>query len=172
MLYCHDGQNIWDDPHRFFGHGGWYLNQIVDRLTSEGKIEPIILVGIPNSRARVREYTPGKTYDDILSHPYANYVCDVVKRCVDKKFPTKRDRQHTALMGSSLGGLVSVWMTHNFPEIFGKAACLSGAFRFKDQTGRSFLDFPSRIDHQNVRIYLDTGTIKDGAPLTRKVRAL
>src|SRR5262245_46237741 len=48
VLYCHDGQNIWDDPHCCFGHGGWCLNRIVDQLTAEGKIEPMILVGIPN----------------------------------------------------------------------------------------------------------------------------
>ena len=48
-------------------------------------MEPTILVGIPNTHARYREYTPGKTYDDILEHPYANYVVDVVKRYVDRK---------------------------------------------------------------------------------------
>jgi enterochelin esterase-like enzyme len=170
VLYCHDGQNIWDDPHCCFGHGGWYLNQIADQLTREGKIEPIILVGIPNSDSRVRDYTPGKTYNDILGHPYANFVCDVVKRYVDKHFPTKTDRKHTALMGSSLGGLISLWMAHKLPETFSKAACLSGAFEFKDRSGQSFLDFLRRCGGQDVRVYLDSGTIKDGAPLTRKVR--
>lgn len=170
VLYCHDGQNIWDDPHCCFGHGGWYLNQITDRLTREGKIEPIILVGIPNSDARFRDYTPGRSFNDILSHPYANYVCDVVKKHVDKKFPTKKDRRHTALLGSSLGGLISLWMTHKFPEIFSKAACLSGAFEYKDRQGRSFTDFLRDCQGQDVRIYLDSGTVKDGTALTRKAR--
>lgn len=172
VLYCHDGQNIWDDPHCCFGHGGWCLNQIADQLTRDGKIEPVILVGIPNTHSRVREYTPGKTYDDILSHPYANYVCDVVKRYVDRTFPTKKDRKHTALMGSSLGGLITLWMAHKLPETFGKAACLSGAFQFKDRAGKSFADFLKRRNHQNLRIYLDCGTIRDGAPLTRKVHQI
>jgi enterochelin esterase-like enzyme len=170
VLYCHDGQNIWDDPHACFGHGGWYLNQIVDQLVREGKIEPVILVGIPNSDSRFREYTPGKTYDDIFEHPYANFVCDVVKRYVDRKFPTKKDRRHTALLGSSLGGLISVWMAHKLHETFSKAACLSGAFQFRDRQGKLFTDFLLQRDHQDLKIYLDTGTIKDGAALTRKVR--
>ena len=170
VLYCQDGQNIWDDPHCCFGHGGWSLNQTADRLTQEGKIEPIIIVGIPNTHARVREYTPGKSYDDIFEHPYANYVCDVVKRYVDRRFPTKKDRKHTALMGSSLGGLISLWMAHRFHETFGSAACLSGAFQFKDHQAKSFLDFLSRRWHQDVRVYLDCGTVRDGAAATRRVR--
>jgi enterochelin esterase-like enzyme len=172
VLYCHDGQNIWDDPHCCYGHGGWCLNQTVDRLTRDGRIEPVILVGIPNTRSRFREYTPGKTYDDIFSHPYANYVCDVVKRYVDRKFPAKKDRRHTALMGSSLGGLVSLWMAHKLPELFSKAACLSGAFQVKDRQRESFQNFLKKVPHQDLRVYLDSGTIRDGAHLTRKVHKL
>jgi enterochelin esterase-like enzyme len=170
VVYCHDGQNIWDDPHCCFGHGGWFLNRIVDELSAEEKIEPVILVGIPNSHARYREYTPGKSYDDIFEHPYANFVCDVVKRYVDRKFPAKRDRKNTALLGSSLGGLVSLWMAHKLHETFGKAACLSGAFEFKDRRRTSFAEFLAERPHQQIRIYLDAGTVKDGAALTRKVR--
>lgn len=145
------------------------MNQTADRLAHEEKIEPVILVGIPNNHARFREYRPGKTYDDILDHPYANYVCDVVKRYVDKKFPTKKDRKHTGLMGSSLGGLISLWMAHKLPETFSKVACLSGAFEFKDRGKKSFRDFLSGCGEQDLRIYLDTGTVRDGAPATRKV---
>ena len=170
VLYCHDGQNIWDDPHCCFGHGGWCLNLIADELTREGKMEPTILVGIPNTHARFREYTPGKTYDDILAHPYANYIVDVVKRYVDRKFPTKKDRGHTALLGSSLGGLISLWMAHKLPETFRQAACLSGAFQVRDRQNKSFVEFVKERERQDLRIYLDCGTSRDGAPLTRKVR--
>jgi len=172
VLYCHDGQNIWDDPHACFGHGGWYLNQIADHLAREEKIEPIILVGIPNSDARYREYSPGKSYEDIFEHAYANFVVDVVKRYVDRRFPTKRHREHTALLGSSLGGLVSLWMAHKLHETFGGAACLSGAFQVKDRRGESFVDFLSRREHQHLRIYLDCGTVHDGLAATRRVGAM
>jgi enterochelin esterase-like enzyme len=172
VLYCHDGQNIWDDPHACFGHGGWYLNQIADHLTREEKIESIILVGIPNSDARYREYAPGKSYEDIFEHAYANFVVDVVKRYVDRRFPTKRHREHTALLGSSLGGLVSLWMAHKLHETFGGAACLSGAFQVKDRRGESFVDFLSRREHQHLRIYLDCGTVHDGLAATRRVGAM
>jgi enterochelin esterase-like enzyme len=171
VIYCQDGQNIWDDPHACFGHGGWRLNRTADHLAADGKIEPAILVGIPNSDERFREYTPGKSFDDVLDHPYSNYVCDVVKRYVDRHFPTKKDRDHTALLGSSLGGLVSLWMAHKLPETFSRVACLSGAFQVRDRTRGSFTEFLSRTSHQNVRVYLDSGTVDDGAVLTRKVTA-
>jgi len=171
VIYCQDGQNIWDDPHACFGHGGWCLNRIADELTADGKIEPVILVGIPNSDERYRDYTPRKSFDEILDHPFANFLCDVVKRYVERHFPAKKDREHTAVLGSSLGGLVSLWMAHKLPETFGGAACLSGAFQVRDRTRVSFAQFLSRTDHQNVRVYLDSGTVRDGAALTRKVRA-
>ena len=169
VVYCQDGQNIWDDPHACFGHGGWYLNRIVDELVDDGRIEPVILVGIPNSDSRYREYTPGKTFEDIFEHAYANFVVDVVKRYVDKRFPTKRDRAHTAVLGSSLGGLMSLWMAHKLHETFGRAACLSGAFQVKDRRGESFADFLSRRGHQHLKIYVDCGTVHDGIAASRKV---
>lgn len=171
VLYCQDGQNIWDDPHSCFGHGGWALNVTADRLAREGRIEPVILVGIPNSEERYRDYTPRKTFDDVLDHPYANFVCDVVKRQVEKKFPVRKGRKNAALLGSSLGGLVSLWMAHTLPESFGQAACLSGAFQVRDRMRNSFAQFLSHLPHQHVRVYLDSGTVRDGAALTRKVVA-
>jgi enterochelin esterase-like enzyme len=170
VLYCQDGQNIWDDPHCCFGHGGWYLNQIVDHLVREEKMEPVILVGIPNTDGRYREYSPGKSFADISHHAYANYVCDVVKRYVDRKFPTKRDRAHTGMMGSSLGGLVSLWVVHKFPEIFSRAACLSGAFQVKDRDGRALREFIPDYSGQDLKLYIDVGKVRDGMVLSRKVR--
>jgi len=171
VLYCQDGQNLWDDPHACFGHGGWYLNRIVDELAGDNQIEPVILVGIPNSEERYRDYTPRRSYAEILDHPYANFVCDVVKPYVDRHFPTKRDRIHTGLLGSSLGGLVSLWMAHKLPEVFSRVACLSGAFQVRDRERVAFAEFLSRVDHQSLRVYIDSGTVDDGAALARKVVA-
>lgn len=172
VLYCHDGQNLWDDPHACFGHGGWYLNRIVDALVDDEEIEPLILVGIPNTAARYREYAPGKSFNESLAHPYANYVCDVVKHYVDQNFPTKKDRGQTGLLGSSLGGLVSLWMAHEFPETFSKVACLSGAFQIRDRNRKSFLNYLRARERQDLSIYIDSGTVRDDAPLTRKLHQL
>jgi enterochelin esterase-like enzyme len=172
VIYCQDGQNLWDDPDCCFGHGGWYLNRIADELTAAGKLEPVVLVGIPHSEQRYREYTPDQSYYQIAEHPYANYVCDVVRPYVERQFPVKRGRSRAALLGSSLGGLISLWIAHHYPQLFGNVACLSGAFEPKDRRGKSFLDFLRQRGPQDVRVYLDAGTVRDGAPLTRRVRDL
>ena len=170
VLYCHDGQNIWDDPHCCFGHGGWYLNQIADELTREGKMEPTILVGIPNTQARFREYAPGKTYDDILAHPYANYVVDVVKRYVDRKFPTKKDRADTPRYWAppSVDSSRCGWRT-NFPRTFRRLRVSPARFRCgTDKTNRSL----SSLRSANTRIsafILIAGRCRDGASQSRKV---
>lgn len=170
VLYCQDGQNIWDDPHACFGHGGWCLNRIVDELTAAGRIEPLILVGIPNSSERRSEYTAGRSYFDLRHHAYVNYLCDVIKPYVERHFPARKDRRATGLLGSSLGGLISLLVAHHYPQLFGNVACLSGAFEFKDREGKTYLDFLWECGQQNIRIYLDAGTVRDGAALTRKVR--
>lgn len=172
VWYCQDGQNIWDDPYCCFGHGGWYLNRIVDELTEAGRIAPVILVGVPNTAARAREYTPGQSFGNILGHPYANYLCDVVKPYVERTFPVKKGRTQAGLLGSSLGGLISLWIAHEFPGLFGHVACLSGAFQVRDSRRQSFLDYVRGRGHQQLRIYLDHGTVKDDAPLTRKLHRL
>jgi enterochelin esterase-like enzyme len=172
VIYCQDGQNIWDDPHACFGHGGWFLNRICDELTDLGKMEPVILVGIPNSDERYRDFMPRRSFQEVLDHPYANFVCDVVRPCVEKHFPAKRGRQHAALMGSSLGGLVSVWMAHKLAETFGKVACLSGAFQCRDRQGKSFLDLLGLMDHQKLQVYLDCGTVDDGLAWSKKIAAM
>jgi len=171
VIYCQDGQNIWDDPHCCFGHGGWYLNRIADELAADGKIEPVILVGIPHSDERYRDYTPRQGFTDCREHAYANFVCTVVKPYVEQNFPAKKRRQDVALLGSSLGGLVSLWLAHQLPEKFGKVACLSGAFQVRDRQRLVFADYLAGLPHQNLRIYLDSGTVGDGVMLTRKVVA-
>lgn len=171
VIYCQDGQNIWDDPHCCFGHGGWYLNRIVDELVADGKIEPVILVGIPNSDERYRDYTPRWSFADCREHPYADFVCEVVKPYVEQNFPAKKRREDVAVLGSSLGGLVALWLAHQRPEKFGKAICLSGAFQVRDRQRRVFVDYLAGLPHQNLRVYLDSGTVADGVILTRKVAA-
>jgi len=171
VIYCQDGQNIWDDPHCCFGHGGWYLNRIVDELAADGKIEPVILVGIPHSEERYRDYAPRRSFADGRDQAYVNFVCEVAKPYIEKNFPAKKRRGDVALLGSSLGGLMALWLAHQRPEQFGKAICLSGAFQVRDRQRCAFVDYLTGIPHQNLQIYLDSGTVGDGVRLTRKVVA-
>ncbi|MHC4066473.1 MAG: alpha/beta hydrolase, partial [Planctomycetota bacterium] len=89
VLYMHDGQNCWDDPTEPFGHGGWQVNLIADRLIAAGKIEPVIVVGIPNTPDRVREYGPGADILSAADHAYIRYLIRDVKPAIDHRYPPR-----------------------------------------------------------------------------------
>ncbi|MGE0710068.1 MAG: alpha/beta hydrolase-fold protein [Planctomycetota bacterium] len=170
VLYLHDGQNVWSDPDGCFGHGGWYLDTTCERLWREGALPELILVGVPNSPARMREYAPDLA--EPRAAPYLRYLVEVVKPFVDGRYRTRPERAHTAIMGSSLGGLISFVGALSYPEVFGQAACLSSSFWFEDAGGRDAFELLARTGRPEVRLYVDSGTAgpsQDGAPGTRKM---
>lgn len=172
VLYMHDGQNCWDDPTEPFGHGGWQVNLTLDRLIAAGKVEPVIVVGVSNTPDRTTEYGPGK---DILAaddHAYLQYLIRNVKPLIDKRFATRSGPGDTGVMGSSMGGIISLQAGLLRPGVFGKIGCLSPALWFEDHQGRGYLDLLAKAGKQPLRIYLDSGTAgpaHDGAPETRRL---
>jgi len=100
VLYAHDGQNLFD-PATAFAGVAWQLHETAARLIHEKKIEPMIIVGLANTMGRLEEYTTKR------GHKYAAFLIDEVKPFIDKTYLTLPSRQHTSLLGSSLGGLIS-----------------------------------------------------------------
>jgi predicted alpha/beta superfamily hydrolase len=175
VLYLHDGQNCWDDPVEPFGHGGWCVNLTADRLIHAGTIRPFIAVGVANTPDRMREYGPGPNILSDAEHAYIQLLKRDVKPLIDRRYRTLPDAKNTALMGSSLGGNISMQAALLNPATFGQAACLSPAFIFKDDQGADYFDLVRRVGKVPVRVYLDSGTAgehQDGAALTRKMAAL
>jgi len=148
VLYMHDGQNVFDPATSFLGVD-WGVDETADRLIRDGRIQPIIVVGIYNSPQRMDDYGFGEQ-----GRAYQNFVVEVVKPLVDANYRTKPDRDNTATMGSSMGGLISFLLAWNHPDVFRQAACLSPAF------------FPEVVDMVRVaesapagmRLYMDNGT--------------
>jgi enterochelin esterase-like enzyme len=169
VLYCHDGQNLWNDPQACRGHGGWYINEIVDLLAADKKIEPVIVVGIPHGRSRYREMMPVRSFAERARHPYSDFICRVVKPAVERNFPARKGAGAAALMGASLGGLVSLWMAHRNPAVFGGVACISGSFNLRAGDGSAFADYLRNQKRGGLRVYVDSGTVDDDADLTREV---
>lgn len=175
VLYLHDGQNCWDDPVEPFGHGGWCVNLTADRLINAGTIRPFIAVGVANTPDRMREYGPGPNILSDTEHRYIQLLKRNVKPLIDGRYRTLPEAKDTALMGSSMGGNISMQAALLNPATFGQAACLSPAFIFKDERGADYFDLVRRVGKVPVRVYLDSGTageLQDGAPLTRKMAAL
>jgi predicted alpha/beta superfamily hydrolase len=119
----------------------------------------VIVVGIhPNDR--MNEYTlPG--YED-----YGRFLVETLKPLIDAKYRTVAGPATTAVMGSSLGGVVSFYLGWQWPEVFGKIACLSSTFTYRDD----LLQRVSKEPKRKIRIYLDSGWPGDNYEATRSMR--
>ena len=127
VLYMHDGQNIFEDHRAEFGVS-WRAGEIADRLATEGRIRPILLVGMDNDEAREDEYA---VYPDAWAETggrgdeHARFVVEEVKPFVDREYRTLPGRADTAIAGSSMGGLASLTTAWHHPRAFGMAGLLS-----------------------------------------------
>ncbi len=150
VLYMHDGQNILDPATSAFGNE-WRMDETADSLIKANSINPIIIVGIYNTPDRSREYSYGEEGDD-----YMNFIIHKLKPLIDKKYRTLSDRLNTATGGSSLGGLISLVLAWQHPDVFSKAICISPAFHIEDYDYVSIIkSYTGR--KKNLKIYIDNG---------------
>jgi len=158
VLYMHDGQNLFLKEEAFVGNT-WRTEEVISMLDKMNAIEEVIVVGIyPHDR--MKEYTmPG--YED-----YGRFLVETLKPLVDGKYRTLTGPTNTAVMGSSLGGVVSFYLGWQWPEVFGKIACLSSTFTYRD----NLLDRLSTESKRKLRIYLDSGWPGDNYEATRSMR--
>lgn len=159
VFYLHDGQNLFDGRTSYVANCTWQAHTTADRLANEGAIEPVILVGVSNTGVRrMAEYTP--TRDLRMGGGegplYGRLLANDLKPRIDQMYRTRPDRDHTAVGGSSLGGLISLYLGMERPDIFGKIAVLSPSLWWNH---RSLLDRIRRLrPSPNLRIWLDMGT--------------
>lgn len=151
VLYAQDGQNLFDPATAFAGHD-WRLGETASELTHEGKVEEMIIVGIYNTPDRNSEYSGSR-----IGKKYASFVAEELKPFIDNAYRTKRDAINSAVMGSSMGGLISFLMAWWYPEIFSKAACMSSSFFWSNyKVVKMVRDY--RGPRKDIRIYLDVGS--------------
>jgi enterochelin esterase-like enzyme len=128
VLYLQDGQNLFDASTSFIKGSFWDVQTTSDRLIGEGAIEPLIVVGIYNTGvARMEEYTPMR--DPNLgggkANLYGRLLVEELKPWVDRTYHTLDGPADTGVGGSSLGGLVSLYLGLTLPQVFGRLAVLS-----------------------------------------------
>jgi enterochelin esterase-like enzyme len=160
VLYMHDGTNLFFPREAFMG-ATWQVEQTMDMLDDMNVIDKVIVVGI-YAGDRMNEFTkPG--YED-----YGRSLVSGLKPFIDGGFRTLGDPGNTAVMGSSLGGVVSFYLGWQYPEVFGQAACLSSTFGYKDDLFDRVRNEPKR----GVRFYLDSGWPDDNYENTQSMRDL
>ncbi|MGW8394147.1 alpha/beta hydrolase-fold protein [Pseudoduganella sp. HUAS MS19] len=158
VLYMHDGQNLFDARTASYGTE-WNIDEVADRLVRQGDMEEVIVVGIDNTTDRIAEYTPccDPKHGGGKLNAYADFVARTVKPWVDKQYRTKPGRRHTAVMGSSLGGLASIGIIQRYPRIFSMAGGVSSSFWWNN---REQVKHPPK--KMPARFYIDVGTVFDG----------
>jgi isoamylase len=168
VVYMHDGQNLFDASTSFAGE--WHVDETMERVAHDG-IEAII-VGIPNmGAARATEYSPfpdERFGGEGRGDRYLDFVSGTLKAIVDREFRTTRDRTHTGIMGSSMGGLISLYAFLRRPDVFGFAGVMSPSLWV---AAGAIFDVAARNPRWSGRVYLDTGT-GEGRAQVRRTREM
>jgi len=168
VLYLQDGQNLFDGATSFIPGQDWHVGQTADAAIDDRAVEPLIIVGIYNTRARVSEYTP--THVPKLgggrADRYAKFLIEEVKPFVEREYRVLPGSRHAGIGGSSLGGLVSLYLGLKHSGSFGKIAALSPSVWWNQLFIHRFVKAVSV--ERRPRIWLDIGT-REGARMVEDV---
>ena len=141
VVYMNDGQNVLF-PERSGFHKVWAADKAVLGLIAQRRIAPVIIVAVDHpGEARYRQYFPQELYamaapdlrtqfdrlakGPIIGDAYLKFLAHDLKPLIDHRFRTRSDASHTAIVGSSMGGLISCYAFVEYPRVFGRAACVS-----------------------------------------------
>lgn len=173
VLYLHDGQNVFDEA---AAGAEWQVDETAQRLVGSGAIGPLIVVAVASGPQRGLDYTP--TADPLHggggggAAAYARYLVEDLKPLIDRRYRTLPGRAHTAVGGSSLGGLVSLWLALHHGQVFGQALVVSPSLWW--DFGVAFRQLAAWPDGApRPRLWLDMGS-EEGAtalPLARRMHA-
>lgn len=172
VLYMQDGQNLFD-PHRAYVPGNhWRLQEAADAAIGDRTAEPVIIVGIDHAGpARIDEYTPvvdPKHSGGGRAAGYARFLIEELKPSIDAQFRTRPGAESSGIGGSSLGGLVSLYLALKHPEVFRRAAVMSPSVWWSD---RAILADAEAFDGPPPRLWLDIGG-REGLQALRDARDL
>jgi predicted alpha/beta superfamily hydrolase len=127
VLYMHDGQNLFEDADAF--GRPWYVGKMIDKMPI---YKQAIVVGIDNgSESRLDEYAPFKNKGQGgKGKAYMQFIVETLKPFIDNNYRSLGTPDHTWLVGSSMGGLITFYGGLLYPQVFGKLGILSPALWF------------------------------------------
>jgi len=167
-----DGQNLFDPQTSFLGVD-WGIDEAMRRLTAEQRVSAAIVVGIWNTPQRSQEYMPQRPLEQRrrkeqgqlgkaavrkpLSDRYLKFLLTEVKPFLDDHYRTLADRENTFIMGSSMGGLISLYAVCEYPHVIAGAGCLSTHWPAREGIVVDYLEkgLPKAGSH---KLYFDYGT--------------
>jgi enterochelin esterase-like enzyme len=189
VLYMQDGQMLFDPSITWNGQE-WRADEVAAALMAEGRVQPFIIVGVHNGGPdRGIEYFPQKALESLpadkrtsiarmdrlanrrlrsappRADDYLRFLVEELKPYIDSHYSVHTDAAHTAILGSSMGGLISLYAIAEYPQVFGGAACISTHWPGTMDTDERevpaafFAYMRERLpDPATHRIYFDHGT--------------
>ena len=180
VLYLHDGQNLFDPETSFIKGRTWMVRASADAAIEAGEVEPLIIVGIYNTGdRRLAEYTHERDWQmgGGEADSYGALITRELIPWIGLHYRTKPGREHTGMGGSSLGGLVSIYLGLKYSEIFGRLAVLSPSVWWNHRGILGILNEIAPHLHHKPRIWLDVGdhegrmTLRDVELLAKRLKA-
>lgn len=141
-------------------YGSWRLGERLDAAIRAGESPPVMIVGIAaRGGERTMELSPWPWYGapDPAGDALAQDLVKTVKPLIDRRFPTCPGRHHTAVAGSSLGGVFALYAAFRDPAVFGAVAALSPALS-RHVLGRELTAFVAATRPPPMRVHVDLGT--------------
>lgn len=160
VLYMLEGQSFFFRNNAFDRHH-WRIAETLEVLRAIHVIEPMIVVGIYPERQLADLTAPG--YE-----AFGRFLAERLKPTIDTEYRTLPGAEHTATMGSSLGGVASFYLAWEHSETFGMAACLSTPFAWRDD----LVDRVGRQPKRDCRLYLDSGSQAEADASARRMHTL
>lgn len=171
VLYMHDGQNLFDGSLAAFGVA-WEVDAAADAGILAGEVAPLIIVGIESTSDRMSEYTPvvDDEYGGGNAAAYGRFLVEELKPYIDGQYRTRVGPDDTGLAGSSLGGLVSLYLGLEYPGVFRRLGVVSPSVWWADK------DIVSRVTALGAKpplfVWLDIGTAEGSGSAVGNTREL
>ena len=157
VLYMHDGQNVFDAATSFIGLE-WEADETATRLIAQGGMEPVIIVAVANTSDRTLEYAPPSGQSG-GGDAYGRFLVEELKPFIDRTYRTRPEV--TGLAGSSLGGLITLYLGLEYPGTFTRLGLISPAVFWNE--GEIFRRLET-APKPEARIWLDVGTLEGVTP--------
>jgi enterochelin esterase-like enzyme len=179
VLYLNDGQNLFDPRTSFIPGRTWQVQEHADAAIFAAEVEPLLIVGIYNTPARLSEYTherDGKMGGGNAAQ-YGLTLTEGILPFIAERYRVRTDRDSTGLGGSSLGGLVTLYLGLRHAPIFGKLAVLSPSVWWNHKSILRYVNELSPEIWDRPRVWLDVGdkegrrTLDDAEALNRRLKA-
>lgn len=163
VVYMNDGQNL------FSTHGNWHkkwnVDFVMNRLYEERAVPETIIVGVTHLCAREYEFTP--TYDALIDNgggsvKYLSFLTEELKPFLESKYRILGDRKNTAIMGSSLGGILTLEASRLKSDVFSKFAALSPSFWWDFGIMLEYARNWNMESAKDIKLWIDMGLQEGG----------